>query len=141
MNPKLKYERRFKYPHLLPSDATLWDKFITTYPEFFDEIEYDVHVGEGIEIDQNWPDYIATMATILTQRRIDVVGYKNSQVWIVELKHDPGVGALGQLIAYQSLYLREHTAIERVELALISNRIDRDLAFLLTKHNIHAYVV
>lgn len=141
MNPKMKYEHRYKYPHLLPSDAAIWDRFILQNPDFFSEIEYDVHVGQGIEIDQDWPDYIATMATTLTQRRIDVVGYKDNQIWIVELKQDPGVGALGQLVAYQSLYLREHTAIERVELCLISNRIDRDLTFLLTKHGIHYYVV
>lgn len=141
MDPKFPYQRRYKYPHLLPSDAAIWDRFIREYPNFFTEIEYDVHVGEGIEIDQNWPDYIATMATTLTQRRIDVIGYKDNSVWIVELKQDPGVSALGQLIAYQSLYLREHTELNKTELCLISNRIDRDLSFLLQKHNIHAYVV
>lgn len=141
MSPKFTYEKRYKYPHLLPSDAKLWDRFIAKHPNYFDSVEYDVHVGEGTTIDPDWPDEIAYMAKTLTQRRIDVLGYKGDHIYIVELKVDPGVSVLGQLLAYDTLYLKEHPDIAHTTLVLIANKVDKDLTYILKQHNILYYTV
>lgn len=125
----------------MPSDAEIWFRFVRSHPDYFTEVEYDVHVGEGIDILPEWPDEIAYMAKTLTQRRIDVIGYKGNKISIVELKLDPGVSVLGQLLSYQTLYDREHPEAKSTELILIANKIDNDLTYVLKQHNILYFTV
>lgn len=141
MSLKYPYEKRSKYIHLLPSDSQIWTRFINEYPDFFTEIEYDVHVGEGIPTNPEWPDYIADMAKSLTQRRIDVVGYKKESIWIVEIKQDPGVSLIGQILGYIELYKRDYKPQLPLIPCAIVNSYDRDLQFLLNQFGIRYYAV
>ena len=77
MEGKFNYEKRYKYPHLLGQDKIIWDNFITKFPDIFDTVDYDVHVGTGI-VAQGEPNVaIVDQWKQLTKKRIDVIGYKD----------------------------------------------------------------
>jgi hypothetical protein len=78
---------------------------------------------------------------MLTQRRIDVLAERQEKLWIVEVKKDPGVSVIGQLIAYDVM-LDEIIKIGTPStLAVIANRCDPDLKRVLAKFNIKLFVV
>jgi len=41
---------RVKYPHMLPSEAVLWDRWLQKNRPLWRDYQYDVHVGKGIEL-------------------------------------------------------------------------------------------
>lgn len=132
---------RSKYPHLLPSDAAIWTRFLQEYPNQYDLVDYDIHVGKGqIPVPGLEPN-IKRMAKILTQRRIDVVAKKGSRLYVIEIKLDPGVSVIGQLVAYRQLYFEQFNLPRRPEMILITNRIDRDLVSVLKDLRIRTFVV
>jgi hypothetical protein len=135
------YIRLHSYPHMLPPDARIWDAFVYLHSTAFTNVQYDVHVGEGMPRQQHWDDSIYRMAKIITQRRIDVIGWKNQIPWIIEVKQSPGVSAVGQLVSYKTLYLREYPQHISVKLYLICDRLDQDIAFVLRQNNIFFTVV
>lgn len=134
-------KKLFSYPHLSPADTIIWDIFILKNPDFFTSVTYDVRVGQGITVEGNYEPKIVDMAKMLSQRRIDVLGERNGEIWIVELKFDPGISLLGQLLGYKTLLLQEIKLSVPVKLFAIVNRIDQDLKNVLTAHGILFHTV
>lgn len=134
-------KKLFSYPHLSPADTIIWDIFILKNPDFFDAVTYDVRVGQGITVEGNYEPKIIDMAKMLSQRRIDVLAERKGEIWIVELKFDPGVSLLGQLLGYKTLLLQEITLTVPVKLFAIVNRIDQDLKNILITHGILFHTV
>ena len=129
------------YPHFLPADTEIWTRFLIKHPDHFDSVDYDIHVGKGIAVDPAWEDNIARMATTITQRRIDVLGVRLKTWFIVEVKKDPGVSAVGQLIGYRILYKAKYPDRPTPRLLLIANQIDADLKTILLNQYISYFVV
>ena len=132
---------RRKYPHFLPSDTEVWTRFLEKYPGHFDQVDYDIHVGKGITPDPDWEPNIAQMATCITQRRIDVLAVKGSLFYIIEVKKDPGVSAVGQLQGYRILYKLQFPDRPTPRLLLVANQVDADLETILESLHIAYFVV
>ena len=75
---------------MLGEDISIWERFIESHPEYFDSVDYDWRVGEGIVPDQEWEENYKRMVTMLSQKRIDVVGWNDEKPTIVEVKKRGG---------------------------------------------------
>lgn len=93
------------YPHLLPSDIRVWEAFLDKYKTTFKRFDYDIRVGEGRDPGKNYPEKIRQMGLDLSQRRIDAVGYRDNEIYIIEITTSAGLKAVGQLMAYPTLYI------------------------------------
>ena len=129
------------YPHLIGGDSELWDKFLIKNPSFFDAVSYDVRIGEGMVLNGDWPENIADMAKLLSQRRMDVIAERAGQIWLIELKVDPGVSLIGQLDAYKILFLKELERPVFIQLFAIINRTTPDLTTVLNEKNIRFEII
>lgn len=129
------------YPHFLPADTAIWTNFLLQYPDYFELVDYDIHVGKGIEPDPSWSPEIRYMAITLTQRRIDVLAIRNNIYHIVEVKKDPGVSSVGQLLGYRILYEADYPDRPTPKLVLICNSLDRDLRLILDSLGISYFIV
>lgn len=130
-----------KYPHLLPREVEIWERFLAQYGMMFSGFSYDVRVGEGIQVRPEWGDEIARMAKLLTQKRIDVVAYRPGEIWIIEIKPHAGLSALGQVIAYEDLYRTKYSPQEAIRKAIICETVDPDLPPLLAQRDIQLFLV
>lgn len=138
---KFNYEVRTKYPHLIGEDTEVWSRFIQKFPDRFDTVDYDVKVGKGVNTDP-LPDlkdkkYWST----LTKKRIDVVGFKNSIITIVEVKKRASLFTLGQILGYRFLYLRDHPEIRSIRTLIVCSSIDQDDIAVLNYYSIEYFVV
>jgi len=137
----LKPEKRFKYPHLSPADKKIWERYLATMPTSLGAVSYDLRVGIGQDPGETYQDNIRTMAVKLTQLRIDVLNKFNNSYQIIEVKFDPGPGAVGQLIAYRDLFVLEYPELRPVNLFLLCNKITPDLVTVCRMNNISFQVV
>lgn len=141
MPGKFNYEERFKYPHLIGEDTEVWTKFVKQFPGRFDTVDYDVKVGVGAKVftieDKKSQDYWSN----LTKKRIDVVGFKDNIVTIIEVKKKVGLYTLGQILGYKFLYLREHPEITSVRTLIVCSTIFQDDMDVLNFYGIDFVIV
>ncbi len=141
MPGKFNYEVRHKYPHLIGEDIQVWTRFILKFPDKFDTVDYDVKVGKGASTDP-LPDKTSKQYwASLTKKRIDVIGYKNYYVTIVEVKKRAGLFTLGQILGYKFLYLREHKVRLPVDTLVICSSIDQDDIDVFKHYDINFVIV
>jgi len=126
MPGKFNYEVRYKYPHLLGEDKEVWDRFIRKYPDKFETVDYDVHVGSGIETPEEPESKPAQQWKDLTRKRIDVVGWNINFATIVEVKKRVGLPTLGQVLGYRFLYQRENPGTFLSPSLIVCSQIDKD---------------
>jgi len=119
----------------------LCELFLAKYGEYFERFEYDVHLGEGVPLKHIYPPEIVRAAKILTQKRVDVVGYRGEEVWIIEVKPDAGLSALGQLLGYRALWIRDRGEPAKLELAVVTDILNPDEEYLFEYYDIRTYIV
>lgn len=107
MAERFKYEKRYWYPHMKPRDVAIWERFLTAFPDAYDECEYDVLVGSPPPFDPTVNDITGGEISDLYKKKIDVVAYKKGETDIIEIKPNAGAAALGQVLGYVALYKRD----------------------------------
>jgi len=116
-----------KFPHLLPPDTPCWQRFLAAHQSEYLSFDYDVRVGFGRPVGDEFDDAMKKMAIDLSQRRIDAVGFKDDQIEIFEVTRLAGLKAIGQLITYPILYrMTYHPTLPLIP-HLITEQIDTDL--------------
>lgn len=121
------FEQRHKYPHMGKLDAAVWTRFIKEHPDFFVNVTYDLHVGEGAPEIPDLPDYLKPMSKHLSQKRIDAVGFKKSSIYIIEVKPVMDITAPGQAIAYARLFAKKFATSLPIIPTLVFERAQHDM--------------
>lgn len=129
------------FPHLLPKEIILWEKFLDAHMEDYSYFEYDVHVGTGATLSPETPEMVRKIALGLTRKRIDVVGHTINKISIFEIKPDAGLNAVGQLLAYYYLYIRDFKPTKPVGLNLITDIIDVDTERVCRAYSIKLFTI
>ncbi len=124
------------FPHMLPSEALIWARFLQLHGTEWDSFVYDIHVGRGHPIDPAWPDYIKQMVAKLSPKRIDAVGYQGNVPTIFEVSPRLGRSTAGALLMYRYLFLQQYPASPPPALAAVGPRIDPDLARYLASEGV-----
>lgn len=138
---RFEYKLLSKYPHLNKYDAAIWNRFIVDYPDKFLRVDYDVVVGktrkDATELKEEWQrnrDYLG-------KYKIDVVGYTENSIYIIEIKPKAAAKALGQIIMYDYLYQRDYKPQKQTIATIITDELMPDMDELCNEHNIKLYIV
>lgn len=118
---------RVRYPHMVKDEIEEWKRFLKEHGNEFTDFKYDIRVGKGIGNLPGIGTQYQHMATYLSQKRIDVVGYKQNNRYIIELKQSAYEGALGQLLGYKILYEDRYGKGTVQGLILVCTRADNDI--------------
>ena len=93
-----------RYPHILPPDVPVWERYLAKYRHRHDLIEYDIRVGMGRDPGPEYAENMRAMALDLSYRRIDAVGHSSGHITTIEITKTAGMTALGQVQVYPVLY-------------------------------------
>jgi hypothetical protein len=129
------------YPHLLPDDIALWERFLEAFPNQFDSYIYDVRVGIGAIPPDHIEDKYKTLCTELTQRRIDAIGYKDEKPTIIEITTSVGFKAIGQILGYPILLKQTYQLDSEPPALLVAESIQSDIDTLLIHLNIPFIII
>lgn len=141
MEGKFNYEKMRKYPHLLGEDVPVWDRFIEQFPDRFNTVDYDVHVGTGIGALTPQKATFDHQFRALTRKRIDVIGWKNNLPTLIEVKFRVGLDTLGQVLGYRALYLREYPETLGIPILVVCNTIGPDDKYVLDHFSVPFVIV
>ena len=141
MPGKFNYELRHKYPHLVGEDTDVWNRFLQRFPDRFDTVDYDVHVGKGAKVFTIPDEKSQKYWTQLTKKRIDVIAWKDNLVTIIEVKKRVGLYTLGQILGYKFLYQCDHPEIKFIRSLIVCSTIDPDDVAVLNHYGIDFIVV
>jgi len=130
-----------RYPHMKADEQAIWERFERRLPWRAERIEYDLRLGEGVELPPDTPEWVRKMAWSLSTKRVDVMVETPAEFVIVEVKDRAGLGAIGQLLGYLSLFTRQYRPRKRVRLALVCESLAPDVAPVLVEYGIEAYLV
>lgn len=131
------YEKRYWYPHMGPEDRKIWERFIEKYPAAFDVVNYDIPVGDGADHSDIAPENLAAGFKQLTQWKIDVVGYKDNILYVIEVKPSARAKALGQVLSYVELYKQTYPTVYKTQPMIITDQIGLNMENLAQKMGVH----
>jgi hypothetical protein len=95
------------FPHMARRDAVVWRRWLLTPPAPFLGYAYDVAVGgyriQGLDLAE--PELLGWQYN--TALKIDVVGLVAGEAWVIEVRPDATVSALGAALTYAMVLDRE----------------------------------
>jgi len=128
-------------PHMLKPDIPVWWRFLDTYGDPITKLYYDCLLGGPPTQPGEEKDSMTRMWRTLVSKRADAIAELDDEVWIIEVSDDPGLRAIGQLLSYRSLWLRD-PKIEKLEkMLLVCNKRDEDLFDVCGIQGIQVYVI
>lgn len=114
------------FPHLLPAEALLWARFLARYGSQWDAFEYDLRLGQGVPTDPNLLPVYQEMATRLSLKRVDAVGWKDGQATLFEVNPSGSRTAIGAIRLYEWLFRDQFPQSPPPHLAVVLGRCDHD---------------
>ena len=115
------------YPHMLREDTEVWTRFLESGFIKIKEVWYDVRVGLPVFLGLGADVRDKRIAAGLTRKRIDAVAAVGGGLWIIELKPYANMYAVGQILTYTRLFVKEYVTHGQVVSVIICNDYDKDL--------------
>lgn len=140
-SPQFPAEKLRVYPHMFPLDIAIWERFLDNFAKQYTGFDYDIKVGLGTPPPPNTPPAYARMQGILSKYRIDVVGYDNSRIYIIEVKPEASTVAIGQVVSYMQLYQRDFNPSLPLKGVIVTDRELPDIRHLTEQLGFDYYVV
>ena len=125
-----------QYPQMTVNESAIVRAWLTAHADEYDDVDFNVRVGTSLDLGPGYSDATRQQAALLSQKRIDIVGYKGADVTIVEVKLRVALSALGQLLGYSILWQVEHPETAHVNLVAIGNSALLDAVELLHAHGV-----
>ena len=132
---------RGRYPHLMPIDVVIWNRFLDKYGGEFLGFQYDVTVGEGAAPLPEMSAQDKFLLWSLTVKRVDCLGIRRDSVTLVEVKPRLGMAAVGQCVSYYCLWSKQYGVSPAVRVATVCEQSERDLEFVMHKLGFQVLVV
>ena len=131
-----------KFRHFKPGVETrLWQLFLSRRGQEWDRFLYDVRVGKGKPAPEGISPAMRSMWEKLTQKRIDVVGWKGTSPTIIEVKHYASLSSIGQLLGYECLWNKEHPNTPCTNLILVCQVVDDDILEVAGAYGVEVEVI
>jgi len=127
---------RASFPQILMNEVAIFKRWLLLHQAEYTRFDYNETVGLGQDPGPTVPDNYRQMAIRNSQRRIDAVGYKDLQPTIIEIKDRIGLSAVGQLLAYRTLYAQKYTAAPPAKMLVVGAAMGPDVIPILNEHAI-----
>lgn len=132
---------RLKWPGMLPAEVLIFKNWLEKYAANYDRIEGNVRIGAGFDPGAAWPEEQRRNAIMNTKLRIDAVAYNGEKPTLIEVKRRAGASAIGQLLTYEAVWMKDFPATPEPGLALVTNDLQDNMMPLVTKAGIQVYIV
>jgi len=126
---------------MMGDDIPIWERFILRNPKYFNTVDYDFRVGSGMALQPGWDTNFKRMAKMITQKRIDVLGWRGDNPTIVEVKKRAGLSTLGQVLGYRTLFIRDFPHLGKPDLLVVTESADSDILLVFIPYRIPIVVV
>jgi len=116
---------------MLPPDVPLWHLFLDRFASNFERFFYNVRVGGPDMTNVVADEAMKKMWYASTAKRIDAIGEKKKELWIIEVASSPYLRAVGQCLSYKFLWEEDPKIDKPAKMVLLCPFIDSDLRRIL----------
>ena len=129
------------YPHMAKRDVEVWQDYLKRYAEEFLAFSYDVALG-GTSLDLPTETPASLLAwQYSTALKIDAVGWQGNQAWIIEVRPDATVSALGAALCYTLVARREALTDLPMVPCIVCRNIQPDVRWTCAQVGVQVVVV
>lgn len=135
------YKKGYWYPHMKPRDVLIWERFIDKYPQRYKKVQYDFSIGDV-------PPFIASASSRegqamgeLYKLKIDVLGYTENSIDLIEVKPAAGAASIGQVLGYVQLYKRDVNPALPINPVIVTDELKPNMDFLTQQQGVSIIVV
>lgn len=108
------------------AENEIWQDYLDAFGDSYEFIHYNVRIGEDRISEEDRKDPYKKMVEDIALKRIDAVGFR-SGVWdIIEVRRHAGPGTMGQLLAYENLWLTYAADKRPYTLWIVTDYMDVD---------------
>ena len=112
---------------MLAEDSEVWTAYLKDPIKPISEVWYDLHVGGPVSAVGGPESLEGRVAAGVTRKRIDVVAHVGVGYWVIEIKPQGSMLALGQALCYSRLFDAEYSPGGAVIPVVICWKCDPDL--------------
>lgn len=141
MEEILEFKHLTKYKHMKPRDVAIWDRFIDAFPLTYQDVRYDVLVGDPPPFNPLMDDGEDWDQDKLYRLKIDVVGYDGEKLDIIEIKPSAGPSTIGQVKAYKELFVRDEQPQIPVHMVIVTDEERPNMRYLCQQEGVRLVVV
>lgn len=123
---KMGYLRQ-QWPGMNPREIVVFNNWLLLHYHDYTGFDFNVRVGVGTDPGPTYDESSRRQFIQNTQKRIDVVAWKDSNPTIIEVKDRAGLSSIGQIIGYSHLWKADNLSGPIPSLLLVFNRTDNDV--------------
>jgi len=132
---------RGDYPHFAKRDAPVWTRWLELYADRFDAFAYDVALG-GAKVTEALGDAAGRQGwQYVTALKVDACALAASYVWIIEVRPEATVSALGSVICYGMVAERDKVFDMELVRAIVCEAIQPDVAWACEELGVQVFRV
>lgn len=119
----------------------IWQRFLDGYGDSYQGFHYNVKIGEDRNLGLDLDEKVRAAINALALKRIDAVG-KRGETWdIIEVKRHAGPGALGQILAYETLWVAYAGDLRPYTLTIVTDYMDIDTQLAVRDRGASIFIV
>lgn len=122
-------------------EVEIWKRFLDGYGDSYAGFHYNVKLGEDRVITVEMDEALRKMASELALKRIDAVGKRGSTWDLIEVRRHAGLGALGQLLGYETLWLAYSGGLRPYTLTIVTDYMDIDTQLAVRERGASIFIV
>lgn len=120
------------YPHMARRDGVLWERFLAAVGPQFVGFAYDVALGGIQPTDETLSPAEVQGWRYSTASKIDAVGFREEEAWIIEVKPAASLAAVGQALGYLLLAEREPFTDLPLVPVIVTDHASGDVKYVAT---------
>ena len=131
---------RSHFPERTPRESSIIRDWMNARGRDYDRIAFSVRIGQGLEPNPEHIPAIRDMTRYNSRMRIDVLAWIGAQPEIIEVKERVLASVLGQLLAYQQLFMEENPDARPPRLTAIGRYSTADTMRVLEANGVTVYL-
>lgn len=129
------------YPHMARRDAIIWERFLRLRAREFEGFAYDVALGGQIVDAPPGEEAVALGYRFSTAQRVDVVANRITEHWIIEVRHQARISAVGAAMGYTMLALREPWTDLPLVPTVVTDNMSPDVRYVAELLNVNVVIL
>jgi len=132
---------RGHYRHMAKRDGEVWERFLLAYADRFDGFAYDVALGGVVFDGMPMEDHERQGWQYSTALKIDAIGREGDRYWVIEVRPDAHVSALGAALTYSMICERDDVLPGPLVPTIVCQSIQPDVKWTCDQLSIQVFVV
>lgn len=120
---------RQSLPGMIPQEIVIFKAWWAEHYTEYDAPDFNVRVGTGFDPGSKFDDSVRTSTIANSKRRIDALLHRGTAPTIVEVKYRATPLAIGQLLCYRVLWLKDNANAPIPDLLLLCFQVDADTIY------------